>query len=170
MEKMQGMKRYEKKRKIVGMGIGERKMTNKEAMEEWDKFMMETIRKKDKIIADAKEKGIWHPGLDGDSELFAGIKKEREDKLIELQTKLTESIKFSIIKTIHESMDYDKFDNSTIEAEALDIPEKAWNKIVISMVNDGYLAGVEINDDKAVFKYPRITIKALEYLEDYKEV
>lgn len=39
-------------------------------------------------------------------------------------------------------MDCEKFDNSIIEAEALDIPEKD----------------------------PRITLKALEYLEDYKEV
>ena len=145
-------------------------MTNKEATQEWEEFLKAINEKEDRIVDDAKKKGIWKPGLDGNRELFADIKKEMQDKLIELQGKLTESVRFSIVKAIHDNMDCDKFDNSTIEAEALDIPEKAWHKIVISMVNDGYLAGVEINDDKAVIKYPRITLKALEYLEDYKEV
>lgn len=152
------------------MDIGGRKMTNKEAMQEWKDFVKKINEREDKIIDDAKKKGIWKPGLDGNRELFADIKKEMQDKLIELQDKLTESVKFSIIKTIHENMDYDEFDNSTIEAEALDIPEKAWHKILIGMVNDGYLTGVEINKDKVVLEYPRITLKALEYLENYKEV
>lgn len=152
------------------MDIGGRKMTNKEAMQEWKDFVKKINEREDKIIDDAKKKGIWKPGLDGNRELFADIKKEMQDKLIELQDKLTESVKFSIIKTIHENMDYDEFDNSTIEAEALDIPEKALHKILIGMVNDGYLTGVEINKDKVVLEYPRITLKALEYLENYKEV
>ena len=65
-------------------------MTKKEADIIARRIIGERNDKADRIIMDAKAKGIWKPGLDSNRELFKELDLETKKKLEALKGKITE--------------------------------------------------------------------------------
>lgn len=78
---------------------------------------------------------------------------------------------YRILKYLEASMDCSEIDTDMISASALNITEERWRSIIIMLLENGYIKGVEAK------KYQRmavllntermqITLKGLEYLEE----
>ena len=83
------------------------------------------------------------------------------------------SVIYKILHMLEKAMDYDEFDLELISAENLKISEQRLNAILEMMVDNGYIAGVEISnylngEKKFVIRDMRITLKGLEYLHENK--
>lgn len=64
-------------------------MTKEQAQKEFLKLLEQKVKEEDKIIKDAKEKGLWKQGLDSNNELFIDLNNEYKKK-IELLKSLIE--------------------------------------------------------------------------------
>ena len=79
---------------------------------------------------------------------------------------------YKILKTLQRSMDFEEFDSRTISAETLGITKARWNKIMLMLVESGYIKGVDVVEidnmpmPYITVEYPRITLKGIEYLEE----
>lgn len=62
-------------------------MTKEQAKKEYEKIILDRNKKADLIIKEAKEKGVWKPGLDSNNHLFKEIDAEakRQIELISSQ-------------------------------------------------------------------------------------
>lgn len=56
-------------------------MTKEQAQDEYLKLLNKKIDDEEKIMKDAKKKGIWKQGLDSNKELFAEINSEFNKKI-----------------------------------------------------------------------------------------
>lgn len=65
-------------------------MTKEEANIEARKIIRERNRKADEIIAKAIAEGIYHPGLDGNEELFIDLNIATKKQLADLKTMIDE--------------------------------------------------------------------------------
>ena len=67
-------------------------------------------------------------------------------------------------------MDNEEFDMETISAETMKISETRWLKLMIMLIDSGYIDGISIR--KSFDEYliagsrPEITLRGLEYLEE----
>ena len=52
---------------------------------EYLELLNKKLNKEEKIIEDAKQKGVWKPGLDSNRELFIEIEREFTEKIEELK-------------------------------------------------------------------------------------
>lgn len=81
------------------------------------------------------------------------------------------SIIYKILEALEKAMDYDVFDTRLISHEKFGITYHRWVKIIIMMVNSGYIDNVPLTHS-LIDDYPRIdavihpviTLKGLEYL------
>ena len=64
-------------------------MIKEQAQKEFLKLLEQKVKEEDKIIKDAKEKGLWKQGLDSNNELFIDLNNEYKKK-IELLKSLIE--------------------------------------------------------------------------------
>lgn len=76
---------------------------------------------------------------------------------------------YRILKLLEESMDHEEFDRSALNAEYFGVSEARFNAILRMLKEDGYIDGITyVNGLPGVkiLRYPRITLKGLEYLEE----
>lgn len=80
---------------------------------------------------------------------------------------------YRILKALQKSMDSDEFDEAMIAPERLKISETRRNKLLIQLVKNGYVEGIELRKYKDsstaepfILPSATITLKGLEYLED----
>lgn len=81
------------------------------------------------------------------------------------------SIIYKILRALEEAMDYDEFDINSISHEQLGITRPRWEKIIVMLVNSGYIDNVPLTHS-LIDDYPRIdtvihpsiTLEGLEYL------
>ena len=83
------------------------------------------------------------------------------------------TIIYKILKSIESAMDYDEFNIEVISPEVLNVSRKRWEKIIIMLVDAGYLQNVNIiappgQESRIVVGNPKpqITLKGLEYLSE----
>lgn len=65
-------------------------MNKEQAKKEFEKIINDCNEKSDLITKEAKEKGIWKPGLDSNKELFIELHKETKKKIKELYEMIDE--------------------------------------------------------------------------------
>ena len=76
---------------------------------------------------------------------------------------------YRILKLFAESMDYEEFDRSKLNAEYFGVSEARFNLILRMLKDAGYIEGISYVvglPGVKIMKYPRITLKGLEYLEE----
>lgn len=81
---------------------------------------------------------------------------------------------YRILKTLSRAIDEEEFDPACLSAEALKVSERRRNALLVMLVENGYVEGVEAvryrsSADpwpRARLVAPRITLKGLEYLQE----
>jgi hypothetical protein len=80
---------------------------------------------------------------------------------------------YRILKALQKSMDSDEFDEAMIAPERLKISETRRNKLLVQLVKNGYVEGIELRKyqdsstaEPFILPSATITLKGLEYLED----
>lgn len=80
---------------------------------------------------------------------------------------------YRILKALHSAMDCDAFDAEMISAERMKTSENRLNRLLIQLINAGYIEGFKIrkyvdSDIPEIIITPAatITLKGLEYLEE----
>ena len=79
---------------------------------------------------------------------------------------------YHILKLLEKKMEYEEFDNSRLNAEALGISEALWRHLMKMLVDNGYIEGVSLIQHAGnclpgiKLNNPNITLKGLEYLEE----
>lgn len=81
---------------------------------------------------------------------------------------------YRILKTLSAAIDDEEFDPARLSAEALKVSERRRNALLVMLVENGYVDGVETvryrsDPDpwpSARLVAPRITLKGLEYLQE----
>lgn len=83
------------------------------------------------------------------------------------------TIVYRILKALEASMDSDKFDADAISAERLKITENRRDKLLIQLLNAGYIENLhvkkyvdEVFPTVQILPDTTITLKGLEYLEE----
>lgn len=82
------------------------------------------------------------------------------------------SIVYRILKTVYDSMDYQDFDERSIAPDVLHVSVPKWEAIMVELVRNGYLTGIEIVPIMGLkipgvkIIRPVLTLKGAEYLED----
>ena len=66
-------------------------MTREEIQKEYLKLLDENVRENQKIAKNAKENGLWKPGLDANRDLFAESNRRFKKKIDELKNMLDEA-------------------------------------------------------------------------------
>lgn len=78
---------------------------------------------------------------------------------------------FRILSYLEKSLDFEDVDLEAISAEHLGITENRWLFIMIMLIENNYVEGLNINkflggSISIKPNHPRITLKGLEYLEE----
>lgn len=78
---------------------------------------------------------------------------------------------YKILKILEKSMSLEEFDKiQLLSAVALGLDYPYWSRIMTLLVNEGYVTGIYIEMYPAypqvTLKYPEITLKGLEYLNE----
>ena len=80
---------------------------------------------------------------------------------------------YRILKALQKSMDSDEFDEAMIAPERLKISETRRNKLLVQLVKNEYIEGIELRNyadtntpEVLILPSATITLRGLEYLED----
>lgn len=80
---------------------------------------------------------------------------------------------YRILQALQKSMDSDEFDETMISPERLKISETRRNKLLVQLVKNEYVEGIELRKyqdsstaEPFILPSATITLKGLEYLED----
>lgn len=78
---------------------------------------------------------------------------------------------YKILTILEKAMEYEEFDTSSIQHEALGISYPLWCRLMIMLSEEGYITGISVWQpldsayQKLTLTNPQITLKGLEYLE-----
>lgn len=77
---------------------------------------------------------------------------------------------YKILATLEKAMDYEEFDVSQINHEAIGVSKERWTRYIEMMEDVGYIKGARVYKDlggqKVELSDIKITLKGLEYLQE----
>lgn len=79
---------------------------------------------------------------------------------------------YKILSILEKAMEYEEFDASSIQHEALGISYPLWCRLMTMLSEEGYITGISVWQpietayQKVALTKPQITLKGLEYLEE----